>query len=63
MLFDKKYYQASDLRARRSISSFADNSEIVTEDPTNSNYFLPSDKFDLIASNAVLENVSKKVKL
>lgn len=57
-LFDKKYYRALDFSAQRSISSFADNIQYVTEDPTNSNYSLPSETFDLIASNAVLEHVS-----
>jgi SAM-dependent methyltransferase len=58
MLFDKQYYQALEACAHRPIFSFSDNVDYVTADPNNSNSPLPSETFDLIVSNVVLEHVS-----
>lgn len=58
MLFDKKYYRALEEHTGNPISPFTDKIEYVTADPNNSNYSLPSETFDLIVSNAVLEHVS-----
>ena len=57
MIFDKKYYKALEVHAGKPIFACADNIEYVTADHNNSKYPLPSETYDLIVSNAVLEHI------
>jgi SAM-dependent methyltransferase len=58
MLFDKHYYQVLEECANGPIFSFLPKINFVATDLGKLNYSLPSQMFDLIASNAVLEHVS-----
>ena len=57
VLFDRRYYDILNSFYDGSIYDYFRRIEFVTADPTNSRYPLPSESFDLIASNAVLEHV------
>lgn len=58
MFFDKRYYETLEVCTGRPIFSFWPRINFMTADPKNSSYPLPSETFDLIASNATLEHVS-----
>ena len=57
LLFDKLYLKQMEVLAGMNLSSFIPKINFILADPTAANYPLPSDKYDLVASNAVLEHV------
>jgi SAM-dependent methyltransferase len=56
-LFDKMYLKQMEASAGMDLSPFIPKINFILADPTAADYPLPSDKYDLIASNAVLEHV------
>ena len=56
-LFDEAYFRQLDASAGIDLSSFISKINFVLADPTEANYPVPLDKYDLISSNAVLEHV------
>ncbi len=57
-LFDEAYFKQLDSSAGIDLTPFISKINFVLADPTAANYPVPSDKYDLISSNAVLEHVS-----
>lgn len=58
MLFDGVYYDVLEKEADHPLREHCKKINFITADPTNANYPLPSESFDLIVSNAVIEHVS-----
>jgi SAM-dependent methyltransferase len=58
LVFDKGYYDALEAAAGKRLRSFQPRITFVVADPEGANYPLPSESFDLIASNAVVEHVA-----
>jgi len=56
-LFDESYFKQLDASAGIDLSPFISKINFILADPKAPNYPLPSDKYDLICSNAVLEHV------
>lgn len=56
-LFDQRYYTALENEAQRSLRPHISRISFVVADPQAASYPLPGEKFDLIASNAVVEHV------
>jgi len=57
VLWDSRYYDALEASAARPLRSHRSRIHFVVSDPISVSYPLPSNSFDLIASNAVLEHV------
>jgi SAM-dependent methyltransferase len=57
MFFDNTYYESLEETAGKALRRYQDEISFATADPAQANYPLPSEFFDLIASNAVLEHV------
>ena len=57
VLFDKLYLKQMEASAGINLSQFISKINFIMADPTAADYPLPSDKYDLIVSNAVLEHV------
>lgn len=57
LLFDRKYYYTLESEAGRALKSYFSRISFVTADPHSTSYPLPSNCFDLIVSNAVVEHV------
>lgn len=58
IVFDTRYYKFLELASGKPLRPFRYEIDFVISDPHKSNYTLPSDSFDLIFSNAVLEHVA-----
>ena len=58
LVFDEGYYNTLEAAAGKRLHSFRSGITFVVTDPESANYPLPSDSFDLIASNAVVEHVA-----
>jgi SAM-dependent methyltransferase len=58
LCFDKSYYRSLEECTGKPVCDYASEIEFVTGNAKNSHYSLPSEEYDLIASNAVLEHVS-----
>jgi SAM-dependent methyltransferase len=58
LCFDKKYYRILEECSGKRIRDFAHEIKFVTQGTTNCSYSLPSEEYDLIASNAVLEHIA-----
>jgi SAM-dependent methyltransferase len=58
LLFAKPYYKQLETLANKELYSHAAKINFVVFDPTDANYPLPDNSYDLIISNAVLEHVS-----
>ena len=58
LVFDEGYYNTLEAAAGKRLHSFRSGITFVVTDPESTNYPLPSDSFDLIASNAVVEHVA-----
>lgn len=58
LLFDSQYYDALSAAAGRHLEKYISHTNFVVSDPRIESYPLPSESFDLIASNAVLEHVT-----
>lgn len=57
VMWDRSYYQALEENSGLPLWSYHTKINFVSADPTSSSYPLPSNSFDLISSNAVLEHV------
>ena len=57
VLFDNLYLKQIKTSAGKDLSQFIPKINFILADPTAADYPLPSDKYDLVASNAVLEHV------
>jgi len=57
LLFDGKYFHALEAAANRPLKSYRSSIKFIVANPMDAKYPLPSNSFDLIASNAVLEHV------
>lgn len=57
LLFDRKYYYALESEAGKALKSYFSRISFVAGDPHSTSYPLPSNYFDLIVSNAVVEHV------
>jgi len=57
ILFDRKYYCALEAAAGKPLRIFRSSISFILAEPTGSEYPLPSDSFDLIVSNAVVEHI------
>jgi len=57
ILWDDEYYETMESAAGKPLRSYESEINFVIADPTSASYSLPSESFDLIASNAVLEHV------
>jgi SAM-dependent methyltransferase len=58
VLWDKRYYRALEASAGKPLRAHRPRIHFIVADPVSAHYPLPSNSFDLIASNAVLEHVS-----
>ncbi|MBU4446607.1 class I SAM-dependent methyltransferase [bacterium] len=58
LLFDKHYYRVLEACAGKELLPFRKEIVFLTADPKKANYSLPSETFNLITSNAVLEHVA-----
>lgn len=58
ILFDRRYFHALEQEAQTPLLRFRDKIKFTVVKPHDSAYKLPSDSFDLIFSNAVLEHVA-----
>jgi SAM-dependent methyltransferase len=57
VLWDGRYYRALEGSAGRPLRAFGSSIDFAVADPAGSHLSLPSNSFDMIASNAVLEHV------
>lgn len=57
LLFDRKYYHTLELYAGRPLKSLSSRISFVIPDPHSRSYPLPSNYFDVIVCNAVVEHV------
>lgn len=57
LLFDKSYYCYAERTAGKPLQNYCSRINFVVADPEAETYPLPSNSFDLIASNAVIEHV------
>jgi SAM-dependent methyltransferase len=57
-LWDRGYYRELEIIAAKPLCSFQSKIDFIVSDPTSANYPLPTNSFDLIGSNAVLEHVA-----
>jgi SAM-dependent methyltransferase len=57
LLFDNAYYHHLESFSNEYLLSYKSEIDFVVADPTKGNYPLPSNSFDLIASNAVVEHI------
>jgi SAM-dependent methyltransferase len=58
LVFDRDYYSMLEAAAGKSLRYFRSEITFVVSDPASAKYSLPSNSFDLIASNAVVEHVA-----
>lgn len=58
LLFDGPYYTALEANAGHPLRDFTSNINFVLADPEARSYPLPSNSFDLISTNAVIEHVA-----
>lgn len=58
LIFDKVYYKALETATGKPLRLFQSRITFVVADPESSHYPLPSESFDLITSNAVVEHIA-----
>jgi SAM-dependent methyltransferase len=59
LAFDRVYYKGLEAASGKALRTYRPNVTFVIADPESTKYPLPSDSFDLIISNAVLEHIPK----
>jgi SAM-dependent methyltransferase len=63
VLWDNGYFHALEKSAAKPLRSYQSRIDFIASDPKSTSYPLPSNSFDLIASNNVLEHVTDVPKL
>ena len=58
LVFDRSYYNTLEAATGKPLRSFWSGITFMIADPESTNYPLPSDSFDLVVSNAVVEHVA-----